>query len=409
MKSTHSYKGFNEKNILIEKQILSALLMNEKLIGECDLELDMFSYPLHKTIYQTIKTIYQKKGFLDNLELIMQSEKEYGMQEYIFKLQEEYYTSANFYSYVSQLQELYKLSLANKVLDRCKKEEIEFEDLVTEINKISGQFCESSSATMMSAYEMYELITSNATKLKFNQFNWLQDKIGLIEKTLNIIAARTSVGKSAFALNLLNDLSDTYKCVYLNMEMTERELYQRLVSMNSEVPIEEFPNIKMKKEKNARINEAIQKVRNKKIKIYNGSKSVNGIRKIISKESRDSHCVVFVDYIGYVSTRAGQSDRERIGEATRMLQIMSKDFNCTIFVLAQLNREGTDAPDLTHLKDSGELEQTGHAIMFLHNPNTDIDNQAPQYELIIAKNRSGRLGKIIILFEKNIQKFKEVI
>ena len=397
-----------DKPLLVEKFILSAMLMNEQLIGECDLEIDMFSYPLHKTLYQIIKTINKNKGCLDMVELITQSEKEYGLSDYIFKLQEEYFTSSSFYSYVAQLQENYKMMLAKKLIDKCETGEMEFEEMLSEMNKISGQFGEDSDSTQMSAYEMYELITTDATKLKFQEFDWLQDKVGFIEKTLNIIAARTSVGKSAFALNLLNDLSDTYKCVYLNMEMTERELYQRLVSMNCEVPIEEFPNIRMKREKNARLNEAIEKVRRKKIKVYNGSKTVNGIRKIISKESRDGHCVVFVDYIGYVSTRKGQNDRERIGEATRMLQIMSKDFNCTIFVLAQLNRDGTDAPSLTHLKDSGELEQTGHAILFLHNPNIDISNQSPIYEIIVAKNRSGRLCLVKTLFEKNIQKFKEV-
>lgn len=396
-----------DKPLLVEKFILSAMLMNEQLIGECDLEIDMFSYPLHKTLYQIIKTIYKNKGCLDMVELVTQSDKEFGLTDYIFKLQEEYFTSSNFYSYVAQLQENYKMMLAKNLIDKCDKGELEFEEMLSEMNKISGQFGEDSDSTQMSAYEMYELITTDATKLKFQEFDWLQDKVGFIEKTLNIIAARTSVGKSAFALNLLNDLSDTYKCVYLNMEMTERELYQRLVSMNCEVPIEEFPNIRMKREKNARLNEAIEKVRRKKIKVYNGSKTVNGIRKIISKESRDGHCVVFVDYIGYVSTRKGQNDRERIGEATRMLQIMSKDFNCTIFVLAQLNRDGTDAPSLTHLKDSGELEQTGHAILFLHNPNIDISNQSPIYEIIVAKNRSGRLCLVKTLFEKNIQKFKE--
>lgn len=401
-------QSYNEKTISIERIILSTLLSDANQISQCDLEVEMFTYPSHRVIYQKIKTIYQNNGFLDMVELFSQCENEYGLCDYIFKLQEEYYSSSNFYFYVAKLQEIYKLSLVSKEILKCQNGEIEFDEMTTEINKISSQYCESNDSDMLSAYEMYELITTDATKLKFKEFDWMQNKIGLIEKTLNIISARTSVGKSAFALNLLNDLSDTYKCIYLNMEMTERELYQRLVSINSEVPIDEFPNVRMKRDKNARVNEAIQKVRNKKIKIYNGSKGINGIRKIIQKESRDGHCIVFVDYIGYVSTRKGQNDRERIGEATRMLQIMSKDFNCTIFVLAQLNRDGTEAPSLTHLKDSGELEQTGHAILFLHNPNVDISNQTPKYQLIVAKNRSGRLGAFDILFEKNIQKFKEI-
>ena len=397
---------YDDKSIIIEKQVLASLITTQDLIKECELDINMFTYPLHKEIYQKIKDIYNKTGFLDLVELLAETSEEVG--NYCTELITEFYSSANFYYRVGQMQDAYKLRLASKVLEKCEKEEIGFDDVVSEINSINSKYVENNNEQSMTAFDIYQLITTDATKLTFKKFNWMQEKIGLIERTLNIIGARTSVGKSAFALNLLNDLADTYKCIYLNMEMTERELYQRLVSMNSGVPIEEFPNIRMKKEKNARVNEAIEQVRKKKIKVYNGSKSISGIRKIISKESRDGHCILFVDYIGYVTTQKGHNDRERIGEATRTLQIMTKDFNCTIFVLAQLNREGTDAPSLTHLKDSGELEQTGHAIMFLHNPSADINNQFPKYDLIIAKNRSGRLGKLSILFEKNIQRFSEI-
>ena len=115
---------------------------------------------------------------------------------------------------------------------------------------------------------------------------------------------------------------------------------------------------------------------------------------------------MFIDYVGYVSTRKRQNDRERVGEVTRELQIMTKDFNCTIFLLAQINREGTEAPTLTNLKDSGELEQSGHSVLFLHNPSNDINDQTPEYDLIVAKNRSGRLGKLKIMFYKAIQRFE---
>ena len=111
-----------EKNMLNERYVLSALLMNEKLIGECDLELDMFTFPLHKSIYQKVKNIYQKKGCLDLVDLYTDSE--YGMNDYIMRLQEEYFTSANFYNYVSNLQETYKLNLASKWMEKCQNKEI---------------------------------------------------------------------------------------------------------------------------------------------------------------------------------------------------------------------------------------------------------------------------------------------
>lgn len=61
-----------------------------------------------------------------------------------------------------------------------------------------------------------------------------------------IIAARTGIGKSGFCLNLLEDISDRYNCIYFNMEISEKQLYQRLVSINSRIPMTELDNIKTK-------------------------------------------------------------------------------------------------------------------------------------------------------------------
>ena len=118
---------------------------------------------------------------------------------------------------------------------------------------------------------------------------------------------------------------------------------------------------------------------------------------------------MFVDYIGYVYTKENQNDRERIGEAMRELQMLSKDYNVTIFVLAQINREGNEEPGLIYLKDSGELEQTAHAVLILHNPDKNLDNSMPELKILIPKNRNGQLGYLKMIYNKKTQKFTEVV
>ena len=75
----------------------------------------------------------------------------------------------------------------------------------------------------------------------------------------------------------------------------------------------------------------------------------------IIKEQRDEHLIVFIDYVGYITTKAGQSDKDRIGEVTRELNNITKDYNCTIFLIAQINRNGSDVPTMQDLKDRGYL------------------------------------------------------
>lgn len=399
-------QNYDNTIIKYEQEVLSILLVNESLMNECELETKDFRMPLNQRLYHAMLQVYKKDKVLDIMSIIKLLEDIQGISEYIADLVGHYVTSNNFHLYVSKIQEANNVEKTKKIVEKLSNEEITFEEMIEEINKINSNRKEETTSNMLGAQDIYELITTDNNKLEFNSFDWLQSRIGFIEKTVNIIAARTSVGKSAFALNLMCDLARKYKCLFINMEMTEKEVYQRMVSIESSVAINNFKHLT--KEQNQRVMQAINVVRNKKIKIFNGSKSVAGLRKILARETREEHCVVFIDYIGYVTTGKKQNDRERIGEAVRSIQTMSKDYNCTIFIVAQINRDGTDTPNLTHLKDSGELEQTGHAILILHNPEKDLNNQTPQYEIIVAKNRSGRLGKIYAMFDKPTQKIYEV-
>lgn len=397
---------YNNEIMKIEQSILSVLLMNDYLIKECELDYKEFNIPMHQTIYIAIKNVLEKYNVID-LALIQEECKGIGdMTTYIIDLMDAYVTSGSLHVYISKLREFNTTKEIEELTKQLRDKEIDLNKFAEEVRKLEINVTDTTDTNMLSSEEIIDLICTSNSELEFNKFAWLQDKVRFIERTVNIISARTSVGKSAFSLNLANDLADKYKVLYINMEMTEKELYQRLVSINANVPIEDFTNLSQE-QKNRVIN-AVNKISKKKIKIYNGSKSVNGLRKIFNRECKKEHCIAFIDYVGYVTTGKNQNDRERIGEAVRQIQLMSKDYGVTVFLVAQINRDGQKAPTLTHLKDSGELEQTGHVVIMLHNPDKDISNQTPIYDIIIAKNRSGKKGKIKTLFDKNTQTFYKV-
>jgi replicative DNA helicase len=106
------------------------------------------------------------------------------------------------------------------------------------------------------------------------------------------------------------------------------------------------------------------------------------------------------------STNNSQNDRERIGEVVREIKNMTADLDITVFLVAQINRSGDEEPSLVNLKDSGELEQTAHCVMIIHNPEkNNQNNQTPEIKLLVPKNRSGRLGSLKMIFDKPTQRF----
>ena len=90
------------------------------------------------------------------------------------------------------------------------------------------------------------------------------------------------------------------------------------------------------------------------------------------------------------------------------LQAMTKEFNCTMFILSQINRSGSDEPKVEYLKDSGQIEEVSHGILLLHDENRDFNDQNPTYKLIVAKNRSGKKGKYNLPFHKDNQTMDDI-
>lgn len=394
-----------------EEQIIGCLLISPNLMKECYLQPHHFLDKYCRLIFCKMLELYKKNNDIDVALLVDALDNDEYLSTIVFNSMDKVVAPSSFSFYQEKQEEIYKSSKIKDKIEDYDNKQIDYQTLIDNIKSIDNE-CNSptnNSRTLLNPNEILELITTDKSQLQFTKFNYLQNVLGLMENTVNVIAARTSQGKSAFALNLMNDLSTKYKCLYFNMEMTEKEIYQRLVSINCGVPINDFYKME-EKGLGGRMLKGIEEIQKRNIKIYQGSKSVKGLRTILTKESREEHCIAFIDYVGYVtSSKFNQNDRERIGEVVREIQLMSKELNITIFLIAQINREGNDVPNLTNLKDSGELEQTAHCVMMIHNPEKDnIENQRPIIDLLIPKNRSGQLGKFKLMFDKPCQTFKPV-
>ena len=310
-------------------------------------------------------------------------------------------TTALFEQYQDYAVKEYKKKALLATAKKLQNDEITIDEFYKDTNNFAS--LGSYSSTRLTKELLKGSITKHKNNIKFTRFSNLEKKLNLKENDFVILAGATGVGKSGIAINLLDDLSHNYPCVYFNFEMVEEELYQRLISINSKLNQKMLESYETLPQKNMSIvNDAIDDISKRHIDIINHSSTLDKLRSFIMSYKSDNHFIVFVDHVGLIGVRAKNS-YEKMTEVAKELRKMSLDNNCTIIGLCQLNREATKnakQPNLSMLRDSGELEQSASKVIFVWRNEKDC---AEDYYLVIEKNRSGPKSIIPIGYNKENQ------
>lgn len=310
-------------------------------------------------------------------------------------------TTALFEQYQDYAVKEYKKKALLATAKKLQNDEITIDEFYKDTNNFAS--LGSYSSTRLTKELLKGSITKHKNNIKFTRFSNLEKKLNLKENDFVILAGATGVGKSGIAINLLDDLSHNYPCVYFNFEMVEEELYQRLISINSKLNQKMLEQYETLPQKNMNVvNSAIDDISKRHIDIINHSSTLDKLRSFIMSYKSDKHFIVFVDHVGLIGVRAKNS-YEKMTEVAKELRKMSLDNNCTIIGLCQLNREATKnakQPNLSMLRDSGELEQSASKVIFVWK---NEKNCAEDYYLVIEKNRSGPKSIIPIGYNKENQ------
>lgn len=310
-------------------------------------------------------------------------------------------TTALFEQYQDYAIKGYKKKALLATAKKLQNDEITIDEFYKDTNNFSS--LGSYSSTRLTKELLKGSITKHKNNIKFTRFTILEKKLNLKENDFVILAGATGVGKSGIAINLMDDLSRNYPCVYFNFEMVEEELYQRLISINSKLNQKMLEQYETLPQKNMNVvNDAIDDISKRHIDIINHSSTLDKLRSFIMSYKSDKHFIVFVDHVGLIGVRAKNS-YEKMTEVAKELRKMSLDNNCTIIGLCQLNREATKnakQPNLSMLRDSGELEQSASKVIFVWKNEKDC---AEDYYLVIEKNRSGPKSIIPIGYNKENQ------
>ena len=236
-----------------------------------------------------------------------------------------------------------------------------------------------------------------------------------------VLAARPSIGKTSFALNLVSNIavnaSNPKSIGFFSLEMTAEQLACRLLCTECGYSEKDF--IEGRAQHIEQIEESARRVGN--APIYIDPTPALRIRELRSKartmKSKYGIDILFIDYLQLMKAEIRSDNRqEEVSAISSGIKALAKELHIPIVVLAQLNREVDKVagmkPKLNHLRESGAIEQDADIVAFLHRDKQEQQEksetariQGLDAELIIEKNRNGEIGSIPLLFFPHITKF----
>jgi replicative DNA helicase len=250
---------------------------------------------------------------------------------------------------------------------------------------------------------------------------------GLQPGDLIVLAARPSMGKTAFALNIAENVAvnEGLPVVVFSMEMGAAQLALRMVGSLGRIDQGRLRTGKLQDDEWGRLTETVEKLSKVSVFIDEGSAlSPSELRARARRQARQCGQLglIVVDYLQLMSGSGGSSEENRatvIGEISRGLKSLAKELKCPVIALSQLNRSvetRTDKrPMMSDLRESGAIEQDADVIMFIYRDDyyNKMDGPTPSKEpgvaeIIIGKQRNGPTGTVRLAFLKPLTKFENM-
>ncbi|ADL56037.1 replicative DNA helicase [Gallionella capsiferriformans] len=236
---------------------------------------------------------------------------------------------------------------------------------------------------------------------------------GLEPGQLIIVAARPSVGKTAIALNVVDSVVTQGKSVaFFSLEMTRREIIQRLIALRTGVPVSAMRAGRLEPEQWDLISASQGKANGQRLHLIDRSSIGVAYVRAAARKIKRQHGLdlVVVDYLGLMRGE-GHNRTQEIGSLSRGLKGLAKELGVPIIALAQLNRATETRQDkrpmLSDLRDSGEIEQDADIVAMLHRE--EQHNPAPEWrglaDVMVRKNRNGPLGEMLLTLDGPTMKF----
>jgi replicative DNA helicase len=245
---------------------------------------------------------------------------------------------------------------------------------------------------------------------------------GLHNSELIILAARPSMGKTALAMNIAENvaLKSNVPVLFVSLEMSSLELADRMLCSIARVNGHRLRNGTISNEERKRLVEKAGEVSQAPLYVDDSpgrtvSEIAAAARRILRREGRLG--MIAVDYLQLIEPDNPSDPRqEQVARMTRRLKGVAREMQVPVLCLAQLNRqaeEGKDhRPRLSHLRESGAIEQDADVVMFVHREEyflrgDEQQQHAGQAEVLIAKQRNGPVGEVELVWRKEFTRFED--
>ena len=399
------------------------------------LKADDFYRDSHKIIFAGIMDLFQKDIPIDMITLIehlksIDKLEGAGGISYITEISNSVPSIANLNSYIkivdekAMLRRLIKAS--NEIIEKSYGGQDQVENVVDFAQKKvfdiaekrSSSDFESISAVLERGFLEIERLFNNKGEVTGvpTGFRDLDDKTsGFQSGDMVLIAARPSMGKTTFALNIAQHaaLKSGKSVVIFSLEMSKEQLAYKLLCAEANVDMLKLRTGNLDDEDWENIARASGPLAASKIYIddtagVNVMEMRSKCRRIKIEHGID---LIMIDYLQLMSGTGGESRQQEVSEISRSIKALAKEMHCPVVALSQLSRapeqRADHRPMLSDLRESGSIEQDADVVMFLYrdeyyNKETEDKNMA---ECIIAKQRNGPVGTVKLAWLGQYSKF----
>ena len=429
------------KNIEAEEAILGSILIDEHLINKVSETLDAkdFYRQSHKTVFNAMISLKNQNNVIDILTLTeylnnINKLEEVGGIAFVTSLPNKVPSTANLDYYIKIVKEksfLRKVSYMGEsiaslgynnedntpefILDKIEQmlSGLTKKMILTKVDNIQSQ--------TLSAYMEIENIINNKGNLLGLETglddldHFLQ---GLKNSDFMILAARPSMGKTAFALNIASYLAveKDIPVVFFSLEMSSIQLIHRIFSIRGLIDMTELKSGNLNNQMTQELINISNKLSCSKLIIQDNIFNLAVLRSTARKLRREKNIkLIIIDYLQLLEGTHRENRNLEISEISRSLKLLAKELDIPIIALSQLSRSvesrQVKKPMLSDLRESGSLEQDADIVMFLYredyyNPETENKNIT---DVIIAKNRNGPTGTIPVFFHKEYVRFQNLL
>ena len=425
-----------------EKAVLGALLREPELCDDVVMVLrdpDDFYHDAHKRIYSHMMKMRSDNSNIDLLLLVNNlkttDELEFiGGQFYLATLLESVPVSIHAVHYAKIVRDkatLRKLiHTGSEIVRSAYAPETQAKDILNSAASQMTLLCETQSvnqvtdmgALMLDVADYMDRKSQGLVEGVKTGFPDLDQLIGgLHPNELIILAARPSMGKTALALNIAENVAAEKQTVlFVSLEMAKIELALRLISSHTHIDSYKIRRNLLSHDERNRFLDAANDLGNIPMHIDDTpSRSVAEIAAVARRLKRQQDLqLLVIDYIGLIAPEnADEPRQEQVAKIARHLKLLARDLKIPVLCLSQLNRQADargkeDRPRLSQLRESGAIEQDADVVMFVHREEMFMSREQAEEkgvlnkaDLIVAKQRNGAIDDVPLIFQKECTRF----